>query len=709
MMTMPINRPPGCLCRRFHLAAHIVLVCALWLAGGAAAVSASKPDDMSPGLRSFLNDQSVNPEKLVGEALSRRPNHPRLYVTADTWDRLRSLKDKSPWKEELDNFRASMKKRVAGVDYQKEYPATTGNAMPELRPVGDLIAASAFLYKMDQSPEWLEANQKLIRRVLALPAWGVGRRGEKNWDLAYAHIAHGLAVAYDWLEDELPEDLRRQIRENLAERSAGQILPDLRTEPYRGFQNNHLSNVLRARMAVGLALAGEEPVAGPLLESAVLLGNVVFHALSKSDGFLAEGTPYWQYNLSALVPLAVLAKENLGIDWFADNGGLRTASRFAASMMLPLSQRVFQAGTPQETLLSFGDGPRHDFSYQYAGYMPQLAVKYHDELAQWVSEDCRRTITTHGSPLRFLGMIWQDESIPATPLPANKPVIENFPDQGIVVRRDGRGEAESVLAIKAGPPAGHFSNEFFNLNPSTSHSQPDAGTLLLYAQGLWVLSPPDYAFKETAFTNSLLINGRGQRGSGKTWLHDHSYFREKLGAKITGVELDPRKPFWVEADLTSAYPREAGLESLRRTVFAIGDSAWLIRDEIALQAPGNFTLLFHGENQPDVLEPRRAVFFRRTAKIQMESFMQSEPSGVGLAYRAVSQPIENKAAKQDLRHINAVTASPLADVSRATVYTLVQVVPQGQFAWRLKEGGNGGVMLVNETSSPSSDAKGDSK
>lgn len=645
----------------------------------------------------MLCDQSVNPEKLVEEALRRRPQHPRLYVTGDTWDKLRSLKDKSPWREELENFRISMTSRLARVDLKKSYPPNTGNSMPELRPVGDLIAATAFLYKMDQGPEWLEANQKLIRYVLSLPAWGVGRHGEKNWDLAYAHIAHGLAIAYDWLEDALSGDLRCQIRKNLAERSASQILPDLRTEPHRGFQNNHLSNVLRARMAVGLVLAGEEPVAGPLLESAVLLGNVIFHALSESDGFLAEGTPYWQYNLAALVPLAVLAKENLGRDWFTGNRGLRTASRFAAAMMLPLPRRLFQAGSPQETLLSFGDGPRHDYSYQYAGYMPRLAAEYHDGLAQWVAEDCRQTITTHGSPLRFLGMIWQDASLPVTPPPLHMPRMENFSDQGIVVWRDGRDGAESVLAFKAGPPGGHYANAFFNFNPSTSHSQPDAGSLLLYSRGLWVLSPPGYAFKDTSFTNSILINGKGQRGSGKIWLHDNSYFQEKLASKITSFETDLAKPFRVSADLAPAYPPDADLEYLQRTISAVGDSAWLIRDDITLRNPGTFTLLFHAENLPDVLKSHSAIFYRKDANIQIESLMRADPQDTKLAYRTASQPVGfKKEEKKPSNPLHVVMVSPLSSIRKATVYTLVQVVQQGLPAWSLEEA-DGEITIRKET------------
>ncbi len=225
--------------------------------------------------------------------------------------------------------------------------------------------------------------------------------------------------------------------------------------------------------------------------------------------------------------------------------------------------------------------------------MPYLAREYDGGLAQWLSEETRADITGHNPLTRFLGLIWHDPAI-VPKSPEDLPEFHWFEEQGIAFWRSSWTGNGTVIGIKCSPPGGHHAASTFPYNPGSSHSQPDAGTFLVFGEGRWLVAPPGYTKdRQTAYANTLLINDEPQIGSGDHWLHTDAYATENRHPRITEVRSSGGITR-VRCDLTPAY-LDPGLSRCERTFFLVDENTWVVVDEIEHELPAVAKAIFHSD------------------------------------------------------------------------------------------------------------------
>ncbi|MBC2602631.1 heparinase II/III domain-containing protein [Puniceicoccus vermicola] len=596
---------------------------------------------------------------------------PHLFVhSPQQWELLQTRLNKEPYASEIARLRTSLEARMDRFDWEQDTEPRPNNAMSDLRPAGDFIAALSFLYRLEQREEDLEALLETVNYVLNLPAWGVHKYGGPNVDLAGAHVMFGLSLAYDWCGPDLPSEVTATIQEELLAR-ATQMAEFVNGKGLPGYQNNHNALRLLGLISVGVSLRNEDPRAQAIIHKAMEVAAPTFEALSHTDGFFAaEGVPYWQYGLSALVPIGVIAKENLGIDWFRGNQGLENVPLAQAYFLLPPESRLVETNSagltrPRLDVLNFGDGPSKSW-HDYTKYMTYLAREYRSGLAQWLSDENRRNITGHNPLTRFLGLIWYDPKVQPQS-PENLPTQHWFKEQGIFLWRSSWTGNGTVIGIKSTPPGGRFTTETYPFNPGSSHSQPDAGTFLVFGNRSWLIAPPGYTKdRQTSYANTLLVNGNSQIGSNDNWLHTDAYAREKRFPRIVSVDTN-HQITRIQCDLTPAY-RDPGLIRCTRTFYLVDATTWIIIDEIHHQSPATAEAIFHSESSFFLTDSLHA----RTSVGDSEFNVTMLPLEKTDASLIVKEQIEWMKKEGKIRkNVLTVQAQPGTQLKWATLFQLV--------------------------------------
>ena len=643
------------------------------------------------------NQKTANPTpstfRVSEDSYFATGEQPHLFVhSPQQWNLLQARLKEEPYASEIARLRASLEARMDRFDWDQDTEPRPTNAMADLRPAGDFIAALSFLYRLERREEDLEALLNTVNYVLNLPAWGVHKYGGPNVDLAGAHVMFGLSLAYDWCGSDLPSEVTATIQEELLTR-ATQMAEFVSGKGLPGYQNNHNAIRLLGLISVGVSLRNEDPRAQAIIDMALEVATPTYEALAQTDGFFgAEGVPYWQYGLSALVPMGVMAKENLGIDWFSGNEGLENVPLAQAYFLLPPEGRLINTNSagltrPERDVLNFGDGPSKSW-HDYTKYMSYLAREYRSGLAQWLSDENRNDITGHNPLTRFLGLIWYDPEV--TPQsPENLPTQHWFKEQGIFLWRSAWTGNATVIGIKAAPPGGHFTTETYPFNPGSSHSQPDAGTFLVFGDQNWLIAPPGYTKdRQTSYANTLLVNGNNQIGSNDNWLHTDAYALEQRFPRILSVDTN-NDITRIQCDLTSAY-QDPGLIQCTRTFYLVDATTWIIIDEIHHQSPATAEAIFHNKNTFFLTDSLHAQTSVGDSEFNV-TILPMEGTDASLIVKKQIEWMKNEGKIQ--KDVLTIQAKPGKQLKWATLFQLVN--PE-EMKGRLSLNGSTGAVIYEK-------------
>jgi hypothetical protein len=172
-----------------------------------------------------------------------------------------------------------------------------------------------------------------------------------------------------------------------------------------------------------------------------------------------------------------------------------------------------------------------------------------------------------------------------------------FPDLGLLLVRDGWEDGNVGAMFKCGPYGGYKLNEYRNARDfhyvNVAHDDPDVNSFLLHAGGALLAETSRYSKKKlTSSHNTILINGKGQRGEGQGWtqpLRRGDKDMTKLGV-ITAVK-DAGDVVVVEGEGGGAYP---DLARYRRTFIWVRGAYVLILDDIRAEKDAELTWLIQG-------------------------------------------------------------------------------------------------------------------
>lgn len=457
------------------------------------------------------------------------------------------------------------------------------------RTYGDSLVSLCVASAIWPEERYTQRLHEMVLAGCAFDSWGrEGKEGELvNMDLAAAHIARGIAMAYDWHRDLFSAAEKEQIRATMSQRM-GAMLKGF----YGGifwanwYTQNHNHICMAALGFSGVAFLGEIPEASEWMAAAALNFQRVGRAMYQ-DGSIFEGVPYWGYGRSFILQYIEGTKAVTGADEMYTLPMLRNSIAFRVGVTLP-----GLAGT-----LLWGDSRGTDAS----GPQPvlyRLASQYKDGTGQYLANNLPFAPQGAADAMAW-SLLWYDPDIaPVAPTALDY----HAPDWDVLTSRSGWGDGDYLVSFKSGYNQNH-------------HTKIDAGSLSLNFGGEWLLMAPGYGVdiygkpgffdKEgrrwTFFSNAteshstLLINGRNQRSD------------IAARGRIDRYVSSPAQSL-AEENLTDAY---LDVRDVRRRMIHRRGEYILVLDEVRTEQPA--TVEWLAQVPPDATVDATRLFVPGTA------------------------------------------------------------------------------------------------
>ncbi|MBT7162830.1 MAG: DUF4962 domain-containing protein, partial [Victivallales bacterium] len=267
--------------------------------------------------------------KIVGASLSRttvttarapilselRTQHPRLLLTPERLAELR----------ETYATDAYAKVYVLPGKMRKLYPYRKGKRNGGIyRGLGDQILG----YLLEPDPAKLAEIITWLEMATTY--------GDVGVDLDAEYFMEGIALGYDWLYDELPEDLRKRLGVRIAELCEQLYAASLagKTGGGHSFQQNHYW-FAHLSLALGAgALVNDHPQADEWLAWAWDRFERIAVTFSPDGGF-HEGPSYWDFSMPTLYIYTDIYEHLTGLRVPAMDQGLKGQAAFRMHHILP--------------------------------------------------------------------------------------------------------------------------------------------------------------------------------------------------------------------------------------------------------------------------------------------------------------------------------------------------------------------------------------
>ncbi|MEM6332678.1 MAG: heparinase II/III family protein [Planctomycetota bacterium] len=323
-----------------------------------------------------------------GQAITVRQGHPRLVADESTWATLRAHRERG---DELGRLVAWLESEAVAMleeePLQREMQGI--RLLTTSRRAMYRLSTLSLAYRTSGDARLLERAKAELDAVLSFKDWNPGHY------LDTAEIAVGVALAYDWLHDELPPKLRDRIRDVLIER----VLRDVTSETPPGhlwwMQSpiNWNSVCFAAVTLSALVVADHEPELATEAIEIVRRLNPRAMKVYAPDGVYAEGSSYWNYGTTFQVLLIDALQTAIGHSFDIEGAsGFMQTGKFLGYITGPSGKpfnfsdaRPFSQ--PQPALLWFAektgdaslietqiDFPWHDYSEVFVRQVPLGAV-----------------------------------------------------------------------------------------------------------------------------------------------------------------------------------------------------------------------------------------------------------------------------------------------------------------------------------------------
>lgn len=507
--------------------------------------------------------------------------HPRMHLTAQSMSLLKAKMDQTPYKEMLEKLLVIADKLVLSGPP----PFREGREKDEQlwqRQVGNAIPELAMAYCMTGVKKYLHSARDYMLTSASYLTWGAGALD--NTDLATGHQLYGMSIGYDWLYSDLDVSSRDSIRNCLLKRG-GRLYELLAMEKvwwHRYYLQNHQHVNLTGLAAAGFALYGEANVDQWILLPLKKFRQVI--ATNPPDGGWHEGIPYTGYALEYILKFLDLSADLLDENFFPGSSYLKNVASFRLYGSIPRDYWV----DSKSTVMSLGDSPRMDY-YGPDYLLRKLASEYKDRNAQWLADKMDSSKVTKPEAF-FLNLLWLNPSVKSQP-PTALPTSKHFNDLDIVYMRSGWDGKESLSMFKCGPPLGYYATAYYNYDPCAGHTHPDVGTFQIFSHGEWLITDEGYAFKRTAYQNTLIINGKGQIGEG-TWFSGRLFMGAKDLPRLVYTSTGKDYDYFI-GNAKPAYFPSSHLTAFFRHFLYLKPDCWIIADEVQADSTSLFEFNYH--------------------------------------------------------------------------------------------------------------------
>ncbi|MDR0532822.1 MAG: heparinase II/III family protein [Verrucomicrobiales bacterium] len=260
-----------------------------------------------------------------------KPEHPRLIISGDTWQKIQQQRRNDPL---LDGLLKLMQRNAESlltkppVEYKLEGRRLLGVSREALYRTLTLSAA----YRLTGDPRFAKRAIGEMEQIASFNDWHPAHF------LDVAEMTTAMAFGYDWLYDQLSQEQRAAIRQAIVAKGlqAGQ---DPKNSGWKRMTNNW-NQVCWGSMTLGaLAVANDEPeLARQILAEAK---TSIHHGLEAylPEGVYPEGPGYWGYGTSYQVLMIAALQSALGTDCgLADSPGLRQSAEWQTRETSPLGK-----------------------------------------------------------------------------------------------------------------------------------------------------------------------------------------------------------------------------------------------------------------------------------------------------------------------------------------------------------------------------------
>lgn len=504
----------------------------------------------------------------IAKSLHIPEGRPRLFYTAQE---LQGLRDRyrastSLQRELFDRVIASARDIVAKpIPEYKEPERLKNSGNPSdsaaselwLRPIGDQILCLSYALALTDDPGIKQRLRELVVAVCKYPTWGQSRTGI---ELAAAHLARGIAIAYDW-HPELWDSTEKDLIVAKMTAQMGKVYRGLTGSTFwsKAYENNHNHVNVSALGLSGITFFDIIPEAPAWVAVSLADFEKVMEA-NGEDGSTPEGISYWNYSLTFILQFIEGARHVLDTEKYYKSPFLRNA----AAYRLHSSTSGFGASLPWGDLADT-ENPSH---IAFA-----LGSVYQNPEAQFLGRATSiRSNAKHGG--ETLSAIWYNPA--QTERPPSQ-LDHHFTAADIATTRSGWSDKDYLLTLKSG------------IN-NRNHGQLDAGSLALAYGDEWLLTAPRYGQGKLDGTNDYWDFGKAD-GEGRRWNYfsaateshatlviDGQNQRSDRAARGTITDFVSEGDWcWIRVNLTEAY---RNVSAVRRTVLHRRDAYILVYDEV---------------------------------------------------------------------------------------------------------------------------------
>jgi len=470
-----------------------------------------------------------------------RPGHPRLFLVADDWARVKELVQKDPvagqWFEKL---QADAKKmlREKPVVHVLKGPRLLDQSRAALRRITTLAA----IYRLTGDKSFAERAKVEMLTAADFADWN------PSHFLDVAEMTTAVATGYDWIFDELSPEDRQKIRTAIVDKGLKQSLDIYAKNRWWAAVSHNWNQVCNGGMTVGaLAVADEEPELAAKIINYGRVSIVRAMASFAPDGGWVEGPGYWAYATAYNVNYLAALETALGTDFdLRKTPGFRDTGLFRMYSVGPLGKTFNYADA--------GDG---------AGKAPQMF---------WLARTFQQPVyaaqeraDVAGRPLIF-DLLWYTAA-------GDKSGIAALPPDAVFRGVDVaffRGAWHDPLATYVGFKGG--SNR-------ANHAHLDLGSFVLDALGTrWALDLGSDDYNMPGYFGKQRWTYYRLRTESHNTLNQATDAHAPLVAFASGKERS-----YAVADLSAAYHGTA--QSVFRGVALLGGRSVLVQDELHAAKP----------------------------------------------------------------------------------------------------------------------------